>query len=66
MNTGSFARDSLLRYTPQNRLLASKSVYFLTDVIFKKQELPTSKPQSDIKYYQPGFHNDNLFYLFND
>lgn len=60
------ARDSLLRYTPQDQLLISKSLASLREIQFSKQEFLTGKPISDIKFSHLDSQNNNLFYSFND
>ncbi len=64
--TGSYVRDSLSRYTPQDRLLASESLLSLREVKFSKQEFSVGKPVSDIKYHHPSFQSNNTFHSFNN
>ena len=53
-------------HTPQDGLLANELSTSLREFRFSKQEFPTSKPVSNIKYPHLGFQNNNLFHLFND
>ena len=62
----SRARDGLSRRTPLNGPFASELSSSLREVRFSKQEFPTNKPISDIKYHHSGSQNNNLFHPFND
>lgn len=65
LNTGSSARDGLLRRIFSDRLYTSELSSFLIEVSFSEQEFPTNKPILNIKYHHLGSQNDKFFYLFN-
>ncbi len=65
-DTRSCARDSLSRCTLQDRLLANELSVSLKEVKFSEQELPISKPVSDMKYPYLDSQNNNLFHSFNN
>lgn len=66
LNTRSYAKKSLLRYIPQNRLYANELLSFLREISFIDQEFFVDKPISDIKYYYLNSLNNNFFNLFNN
>lgn len=60
-NNRSRAKDGLLGCIPQNKLYVSEWLLILKEVSFGKQKFFVSKPVSEIKYYDPGFRNNNHF-----
>lgn len=60
LELGSRASNSLLKRTLQDLLFAYELSLSLRKVRFNKPEFPAGKPILDIKYYHPGFHNNNF------
>lgn len=56
----------LLGHILSDEQLSSELSLFFRQVRFNEQKFPAGKFVSDIKYYCPGFENNNSFYLFND
>lgn len=59
-DTRSYTNNRLLGHISLNRLFVNELLFFLREVKFSEQEFSTSEPISTIKYYHPGFQNNNL------
>ena len=66
LNTKIHAKNNLLRYNSQIKLLRMELSSSLKEVRFSNQEFSTGTPISNIKYNYLGFQNNNLFYLLYD